>query len=66
MIETFIIKEKRFESEKIIEYGIKMQTKTESYLDSKFNLHSYKSDYTDHTVMIQISLAVSINYTEKS
>ena len=47
MIETFIIKEKRFESEKIIEYGIKMQTKTESYLNSKFNLHSYKSGYTD-------------------
>ena len=32
---TFILKE-------ILVYGVKMQTKTDSYLGSNFNLHSYK------------------------
>ena len=42
MIGTFIIKKLRPESEKILEYRIEMQTKTGSYLGSKFNLHSHK------------------------
>ena len=39
MTGTFIIKELRSESEKILEHGIKMQTKTYRYLGSEFNLH---------------------------
>ena len=42
MIGTFIVKELRPKSEKKIEYSIKMQAKTDSYLGSKVNFHSYK------------------------
>ena len=38
MIEILNIKELRPESEKKLEHGIKIQTKTDSYLGSKFNL----------------------------
>ena len=35
-----MIKELRPEREKILEYGIRMQTKTDSYLGSNFNIQS--------------------------
>ena len=42
MIGTFGVKELGPESEKILKYSIKMQTKTNSCLGSKFNLLSCK------------------------
>ena len=44
MTRTFIVNELKAESKiknkKTLEYGIQMKTKTDSYLDSKFKLHS--------------------------